>query len=119
MKIKYLNYSQAKAICNDYQYLVGRPYENTDNNTESNNIVHQVVTAPYSRILQWQFMRSVVRGVSPEQAIEICPNGRYDVLVLPEQDRRAISFRMKSLRSYLSEHGIDYNQEIYNCLRIY
>lgn len=111
MKTKYLNYNQAKAICAHYQYLVGCAYER---NAEDGNIIQQVVIAPYSKILQWQFMRSVVRGISLEQAIDINPNGRYDVLVLPPQERRALSFRLKSLRTYLAEYGIEYNPGIYS-----
>lgn len=115
MKTKYLNYSQARAICQDYQYLVGASYEEKDHETD---LVTKVVIAPYSRILQWQFLRSIQRGMPQDEALRINTNGRYDVLVLPEQRHASsLTYRMKPLRTYTREHNIDFDPGTYNCFR--
>lgn len=117
MKIKYFNYSQAKAISADYQHIVGMPFEKESNEHQAIE-VQQVIVAPYSRILQWQFLRSLLRGMPHEEALSICPNGRYDVLVLPnEQPHPSLGFRMKTLRNYLQDQELAFNPDIYNCLR--
>ena len=116
MKIKYLSYNQAKALCEGYQHLVGSVYDASE---ADKDIVRCVIVAPYSRILQWQFVRSLLHGVPYEEALAICPDGRYDVLVLPDQENRTnLSFRMKSLRDYLQESGIDPNPDMHHRIRI-
>jgi len=112
MKINYFNFSQAQALCEDYQSLVGQPFEAG----EPSDIVGQVVVAPYSRILQWQFVRSLLKGVSHQDVVS--PDGKYDVLVLPEhKGGSTINIRVKSLRIFLVEHGFQYKPELYSCLR--
>jgi hypothetical protein len=116
MKIKYLNYSQAQAICSDHQHIVGQPFEKTPGEPAR---VSSVLIAPYSRILQWQFVRSLYRGVPHEEALSICRNGRYDVLVLPDTVYKPAqqSLNVKTLRDYLQEHGVPFDPGAYNCLR--
>jgi hypothetical protein len=116
MKIKYLNYSQAQAICADYQHLVGKPFES---DTTVPAAVKHVIIAPYSRILQWQFVRSLYRGMPYDEALGICRNGRYDVLVLPDTEYKPAqqSLYAKTLRDYLDDHGVPFNPGDYNCLR--
>jgi len=101
MKVKYMKYKQAITACLQHQSLIGQPF---DKDTEAAGTVRYVLIAPYSRILQWHFLSSVFEGKDPSQAIAICRDGKYDVLVIgtkyhPSNDR----FPAKSLRDYLAE----------------
>jgi hypothetical protein len=101
MKVKYMKYKQAIAACLQHQSLIGQPF---DKDAEAAGTVRYVLIAPYSRILQWHFLSSVFEGKDPSQAIAICRDGKYDVLVIsnkynPGQDH----FQPKPLREYLSE----------------
>ena len=101
MKVKYLTLSQAIAIGNEYQYLVGRPFEK-DNPLSA--LIEQIVVAPYSKIMQWEFLRRLAKGSPWAEAIEICVNRRYDVLILPaDYSRNNKTFGVKELRRYLEE----------------
>jgi len=115
MKIKYFNYSQAKAISNDFQHLIGRPYEKE---LLTEKLVGSIMIAPYSRILQWQFMRMLLRGTTHEEALSICPNGRFDLLVVPDRDvYTPVGYDVKTLRNYLEEHNLEFNTEMYQELK--
>lgn len=115
MKTNYLSYNQASAVCEAHQHLVGKPF---DRNDESEGIISMVVVAPYSRILQWKFVRCLLQGAGLEAALSLGPNGRYDVLLLPDpRDRSTVNYRGKSIRCYLREHGIEFNIARSNILR--
>ena len=111
MKVKYPNYRQALSLMNDYQFLIGKPFE-----TELlDNAVKQILVAPYSSILQWQFLRDVNRGIYPTSALHICKDGRFDVLVLSELKKNDKGgFLWKDLRSYLREHNHPFDMSKYN-----
>ena len=116
MKTNYLSYAQASAICEDYQCLIGELFTPGD---DGDGLIRQVVVAPYSRILQWKFIRSLLREINPQTAADICPNGKYDVLLLPDQIKRdSLNYRAKTVRHYLKEQGKELNLSDYNALRI-
>lgn len=104
MKVKYMKYKQAIAECLQHQSLIGQPF---DKELASAGTVKHVLIAPYSRILQWHFLSSVFEGTDPSQAIAICRDGKYDVVVIsskynPVQD----NLQPKSLRDYLEEFSL-------------
>lgn len=78
-----------------------------------------VTAAPYSRILQWRYIQSVLnndgRNRSPAAGN---PSGRYDVLVVARQQEEP-GFRTKDLRSYLQERSLPFDETRYACLRRY
>ena len=101
MKVRYLKYKQAIAACLSHQRLIGQPF---DKNNEAAGIVKHVLIAPYSRILQWQYLSGVYSGVDPQKAISICRDGKYDVVVLSGNYHPSnAQFLPKSLRQYLEE----------------
>lgn len=103
MKVKYYNYKQAVALSERFQELVGKPF---DKDNEENQ-VKQVTIAPYSRIIQWQFVRAITHGVSLEEALTLCVNKRYDVIVIASKlKNNEGGFHIKSLSSYLTEHNL-------------
>lgn len=105
MKVKYLSYKQASALCEASQHFVGHAY---DRDTPGLYSVKAILIAPYSRILQWKFLQYLALGWTVADALAINVNGRYDVLVLPDPwcMRRDNSFPFKCLRDYLEEQGI-------------
>ncbi len=103
MKVKYLNYEQAAALSENFQRLVGRPF----NRGGQENFVRQVVIAPYSRIIQWQFVRSVIKGTPPDEALTLCVNNRYDVILLSSRLKNEDgAYEIKTLGNYLAEHEL-------------
>lgn len=112
MKIKYLNYQQALAIHARYQYLIGAAFDNEGDR------IYQILIAPYSRILQWDFVRRIHKGASPEIITTMPCNGRFDILLLPGKPKNEQGvYRMKVLRDYLSEQALDFDLQCYHYLR--
>lgn len=110
MKTKYLSHAQACAISRDYQYLHGEQFDDAHH-------IDLVTVAPYSRILQWQFVHGVLyEGHSGAALRAKNPTGRYDVLVVTKtlEDR---GFLIKDLRTHLAGQGIPFDETRYFCLR--
>ena len=111
MKTKYLSLAQAAAISKDYQHLCGGPFD-------EQRQVALVTAAPYSRILQWQYIQSLLDdGLNLSPATDN-PSGRFDVLVVSRQQEEP-GFLTKDLRSYLRERGLPFDEARYACLRRY
>lgn len=106
MKAKYLNYSQAWALSNEYQSLKGR-------SPNGSAPVEAILLAPYSRILQWHYVRGLLRGESPATLLHSYPSERYDVIVLIHDPGSANGYVIKSLRSYLEEHEMPFESRRY------
>ena len=101
MRIKYLSYKQAVVALLNFKYLVGQPFEK--GNAAAGKVKH-VLIAPYNRILQWQFLYLVYNGTNPEDAIAICKDGKYTVLVLSEFYHPTVEkFRPKELHVFLDD----------------
>jgi hypothetical protein len=110
MKTKYLSHAQACAICRDYQYLLGE-------SLVEGQTIDLVTLAPYSRILQWQFLHRVLYGgFAPNPLHDKNPSGRYDVLVVSKCDEEP-GFITKDIRTYLKEARLPFNEGRYSCLR--
>jgi hypothetical protein len=110
MKTKYLSYAQAKAICNDYKHLTGTPLDES-------NTIDLVTVAPYSRILQWQFLQwLIVEGRPLQKLLSMDYGGRYDVLAVTKTTGEP-GFITKDLRSVLQLHNIPFDPVRYSCLR--
>jgi hypothetical protein len=111
MKTKYLSHAQACAICHDYQFLRGEPFDGS-------RPIDMVTVAPYSRILQWQFLEAVLHQGRPVGAslIEGNPSGRYNVILVSRQEEEP-GFRVKDLRMYLKEAEMPFDESRYACLR--
>jgi len=115
MQVKYLNFRQAKALCSEFQYL-----KNRDTPENSPDPIWEITVAPYSKILQWQFVKNLVRGVPFQKAIQICVNGRFDVVIIYKNEKvPANPFSIKSLRSYLKEKAIPQSPNRLSLFRIH
>lgn len=110
MKTKYLAYAQAYAMSQDYQHLSGEPF-NDDYRIDF------VTIAPYSPILQWQFVRNILSGENPNACLRKYPGDRYDVIVVSKCRDSLAGFLIKDLRTYLEVTGTFFNSVRYNCLR--
>jgi hypothetical protein len=110
MKTKYLSHAQACAISRDYQYLHGEVFDGSHK-------IDLVTVAPYSRILQWQYLQSVLyEGRSESARTNRNPSGRYDVIVVTKSIEEP-GFIVKDLRTYLKAAGITFDESRYACLR--
>lgn len=116
MKIKYLSFRQAAAICSAFTYLEGQVF---DEKTPSLGYVRDVLVAPYSRIMQWDFLRKYVRGAAPAQLVREMPcQGKFDVIVLADKImNKQKQFLAKDLRTYLAEHNIAFPADLYTGIR--
>lgn len=104
MKVKYMKYKQAVAACLQYQSLIGRPFAKDS----TAGTVKYVIIAPYSRILQWHYLSSVFEGADPAQAIAVCRDGKYDVLIISSNyNPSENNFPPKPLRDYLVEFALE------------
>ncbi len=103
MKAKYLNYSQAWAVCNEYQSLKGH-------SVNGSAPVEAVLLAPYSRILQWHYIRGLMQGTPPERLLESYPGDRYDVIVLIPDPTSGNGYAIQPLRDYLAAHDLPYHE---------
>jgi hypothetical protein len=110
MKAKYFNYNQARAICLEYQNLKGQSFSDS-------TPVEAVLVAPYSRILQWHYVRHLLRGNSPESLLSQYPSGRYDVIVLFRDSSAPNGFAIGDLRGFLETHQLPFNARRYSCLK--
>jgi hypothetical protein len=109
MKVKYMKYKQAVSACLQYQSLKGQPF---DKEREAAGTVRHVLIAPYSRILQWHFLSSVFAGKDPSQAIAVCRDGKYDVVVISSKYNPADDkYKAKPLRDYLEEFALNSSVE--------
>ena len=103
MKVKYLNYQQAEILERQFQFIIGRPFDKNENEA----LVKATMVAPYSPILQWQFLRDIQRGMDHASALSICKNGRFDIIVISNQLKtNKDGFTVKDLRSYIQEHDL-------------
>jgi len=109
MKTKYLAYAQACAICKDYQCLRGEAFDATHK-------IDFVSVGPYSRILQWQFAKNLLKGLSGTTMLDEDLSGRFDVIVISKSEMEP-GFVVKDLRSYLKEREITFDPAPYQCLR--
>ena len=114
MKIKYLSYAQARAMEADYQYLAGLPFNKA---FPQEGKVKSVFIAPYSRILQWQYVRSIVKGALQNAIVQSSPDGRFDVLLLSDAAGANGEFEYQNLRDWLAAEGLPFDMGRYKYLR--
>jgi hypothetical protein len=110
MKIKYLSFAQANAICTEYQSIKGKP-------ANERTTISLVTVAPQSRILQWGFINDLLQGKPKSDLQRKYFNGRFDVIVVWMDPAEPNGFGIKDLRSYLAENGIRFDAQRYECLR--
>lgn len=110
MKAKYFSFAQACAICKDYLHLEGQPLDDQHR-------IRMVAVAPYSRILQWQFMQELVRnGWKRGNVQRNNPSGQYDVLVIADSENEQ-GILSHPLRNYVTARNIPFDEPRYHCLR--
>lgn len=94
MKAKYLSRNSACALAADHQHLVGQQFDVAHN-------VQMVVVAPYSRILQWAHVSSLLRSKPAPPN----PSNRYDALVIALAPDTPAGFLIQDVRSFVEEAG--------------
>lgn len=110
MKAKYFSYAQACAICKDFLHLQGEPLD-------ERHPIRMVAVAPYSRILQWQFLQELIRNGWKRQQQQLNnPSGQYDVLLIAQSDNEQ-GFLTHPLRNYVAARNIPFDESRYHCLR--
>lgn len=110
MKAKYFSYAQACAICKDFLHLQGAPLD-------ERHQIRMVAVAPYSRILQWQFLQELIRNDWKRRNVQQNnPSGQYEVLLIAssENDQGVVSH---PLRNYVTARNIPFDESRYHCLR--
>lgn len=102
MKNRQLSYAQACAILNDYQYLIGEPFD-------YDYRIDMIMVAPNNKISQWQFVRDTLDR--KDTSIHLYENlsAGWDVIVVSKFPQPMGGFRVKDLRTYLKETGTFYN----------
>jgi hypothetical protein len=105
MKHEALTLQEAKALCNDFQHIIGRPY------TESTSWspVISVVVAPYEDINKWIFSRYYAEGRNAMNALSFYKEHTYDVLVFSASASNPKWLTYTDLRSYLAENKIPFD----------
>ena len=102
-KKKSLSYNQAIVKCRQFQHLVGQPFEA---GVSSAGTIKHVIIAPHSKILQWQFLSNFLSGMEIDQALGICRDGKYSVLLVSNVYRPGHeSVPPQNLHNYLEENG--------------
>ena len=102
MKVKYLSYTYAAHLKDKYNYLVGQPYKYCG---VERGVICDIVIVPYSKILQWRFLREYAKGIeiNPINAL-----GRFDVAVITDQFRfYSQPENFCDLRSYITFHSVN------------
>lgn len=110
MKAKYFSYAQACAICKDFLHLQGEPLDDQHQ-------IRTVAVAPYSRILQWQFLQELLKNDWKRSNTQINnPSGQYDVLLVAPSGNEQ-GFVAHPLRNYVAARNIPFDESRYHCLR--
>jgi len=110
MKAKYFSYAQACAVCKDYLHLQGEPLDD-------HHQILMVAVAPYSRILQWQFVQELIRNDWTRKNMhQNNPSGQYDVLLIAKSGNEQ-GFLAHPLRNYVAAKNISFDESRYHCLR--
>ena len=110
MKAKYFSYAQACAICKDFLHLQGEPLDDEHR-------IRLVVVAPYSRILQWQFLQELKKQDWKQKSNHLnSPSGQYEVLLVAPSNNEQ-GFITHPLRNYVAARNIPFIESRYHCLR--
>lgn len=110
MKAKYFSYAQACAICKDFLHLQGETLD-------EQHRIRVVAVAPYSRILQWQFLQELKRADWKKKTTQLNnPSGQYDVLLIAPSENEQ-GFVAHPLRNHVAARNIPFDESRYHCLR--
>jgi hypothetical protein len=101
MKNGPFDFAMAEKICDQYQYLVGQPFE-LSNPVYSK--IQAVVVSPYSTLDKWLFVHIYDEEKNPEKALSFYKKSAYDVIVMAYINEHEMTF--KDLRTYLKAHNI-------------
>ena len=105
MKHEPLTLQEAKALCNDFQHLCGKPYSQSS----SWSPVISVVVAPYEDINKWIFSRYYAESRNAINALSFYKEPKYDVLVFSASVSNEKWLTYNDLRSYLAENNIPFD----------
>lgn len=106
MKTRQLSYAQACAIQNDYQYLIGEPFD-------YDYRIDMIMVVPKNRISQRQYVLDTIHRKDVSIQLYENLNEGWDVVLVSRSGYPAPGFRTKDLRSYLAETGTFYNAARY------
>jgi len=105
MKNEPLTLQEAKALCNDFQYIVGKPYSQSN----SWSPVIGVVVAPFEDVNKWIFSRYYAEGRNAVNSLSFYQEHRYDVLVFSASVSNQKWLTYTDLRSFLVQNGIPFD----------
>ena len=100
MKRKSLSLIQAKAICRDFQHLVGKEFD------ENGKIIECIAVSPYDDINKWIFSQYFLEKRNCIDALKYYAGPYYDVLVIaaPQLGDKICTYT--DLSSYLADNGL-------------
>ncbi len=93
--------AQALAICEDYQHLEGKVYDETDR-------IACVAVSPLDPLNKYIFNRYYIDSKDPLKALQFYHGPYYDVMVISGTD-----VKYMDLRSFLKNRGIPFEKEKY------
>ena len=100
-----LTLQEAKAFCNDFQHLVGKPYSQSN----SWSPVIGIVVTPYEDINKWIFSRYYAESRNAINSLNFYKESKYDVLVFSASVSNHKWLTYNDLRSYLTENNIPFD----------
>jgi len=100
-----LTLQEAKALCNDFQHLVGKSYSQSN----SWSPVISVVVTPHEDVNKWIFSRYYAESRNAFNALSFYKEHKYDVLVFSASVSNSKWLTYTDLRSYLKENNIAFD----------
>lgn len=92
---------EAQALCERYQYLVGKKMF-----PDKDWTIDCVAVAPADRLNQWLFAHFYLEAACPKAALNFYQHPGFDVIVLSVHDRKLEAVAFKDIRTYLEEQGL-------------
>ncbi|HXS35163.1 MAG TPA: hypothetical protein VN721_00570 [Flavipsychrobacter sp.] len=100
MEHKALTLIEAKAICKDFQHLVGKEFD------KSGTVIECVIVSPLDDINKWIFSQYYLEKRNNVEALKYYSGPYYDILIIASIKAGDKTCKYKDLRSYLNENDI-------------
>lgn len=101
---------QAKAVCADYQYLVGNSVKK---GWKTLATIEQIVVSPFDDFNKHHFVEEYKKTKNAVTAIGFYGGKIYDVMIIAEPILNPHEIYTCDLRKYLADHGQPFSPERY------